>query len=264
MKRITWIVFFALSMAITSAAQEKPKPETTDKTEAPKADKAQAADMPTADDVIEKYIKALGGKEAIQKITSRSMKGSFNMEALGVNDAPMEMFEKAPNKSSMKIELNGLGEVHQVFDGSKAWSSDPMQGLRELSGAELAQTKREADFYKEINYKKNYTKLELKGKEKVGSSEAYVMEATPADGSPEKLYFDISTNLLVRRDTEAETAQGKFETETYLEDYKDVDGVKFPHTIRNVNPMNTMVIKITEIKDNLEIDDTKFNKPSGN
>jgi hypothetical protein len=124
--------------------------------------------------------------------------------------------------------------------------------------------KRGADFYQELNYKKNYAKMEVKGKEKVGSYETYVIEATPAEGSPEKLYFDVNTGLLVRHDAEAETPQGKQVMETYREDFKVVDGIQIPHTTKQVSPAVTFVIKITEVKNNVEIDSAKFNKPSGN
>jgi len=268
MKRIALILAFAVSAALTSAAQDKPKTDTTGKTEMPKAEapKADAKDaaLPTVDAVLDKHIKAVGGKEAIEKITSRSMKGSFDLEAFGVTGAPVEMFAKAPNKSSMKIDIPGFGVVNQVYDGATAWDSNPMTGLRELSGVELAQKKRGSDFYPELNFKKHYTKLEVKGKEKVGSYETYVIEASPAEGSPEKFYFDANTSLLVRHDAEVESPQGKLQMESYPENYKLVDGVQVAHTIKQVTPAMTIVIKFTEVKNNVEIEDAKFNKPSGN
>jgi zinc protease len=268
MKRISLILAFAMLAALTSAAQEKPKAEATGKTEmpkseAPKAD-AKAEPLPSVDAVLEKYVKAVGGKEALEKITSRSMKGSFDLEAFGVTGAPVEIFAKAPNKNSMKIDITGFGVVNSVFDGATGWDSNPMLGLRELSGLELAQLKRRSDFYQELNFKKYYTKMEVKGKEKVGSYETYVIEAAPAEGSPEKLYFDVNTGLLVRRDGEVESPQGKMAMEAYMEDYKAVDGVKIAHTLKQVTPAMTIVLKFTEVKNNVEIDDAKFNKPSGN
>jgi hypothetical protein len=263
MKRITLILAFAMIASITSAAQDKPKADTPEpaKTEKPAA-KAEA--LPTVDDILEKYVKATGGKEAIEKITSRTIKGSFSVEAFGVADAPMEMFAKAPNKSASKIDIPGFGVVNRVFDGATGWSSDPMSGLRELQGVELAQMKRGSDLHGELTLKKHYTKLEVKGKEKVGSYETYLIEATPEEGSPGKLYFDVNTGLLVRQDEETEGPQGKMLTEVYLDDYKVIDGVKVAHTMKQVNPAMTFVIKITEVKNNVEIEETKFAKPSGN
>jgi zinc protease len=261
MKRIAMILAFSALAALTSAAQEKPKPDAQGKPEAPKAD-AKAAALPTTDEILDKHAKAVGGKEAVEKIKSRSMKGTFDLEAFGVTGAPVEMLAKAPNKSAMKIDVPNFGAVKRVFDGASGWHSDPMSGLRELSGVELAQQKRDSDFYLDVNYKKYFTKMEVKGKEKVGSYETYVIEATPTEGSPEKLYFDINTGLLVRHDTEAESPEGKTPAESYMDDYKVVDGIKIPHTLRLVTPSISWVIKFTDIKNNVEIDDAKFNKPS--
>jgi len=261
MKRITMILAFAMLAAITSAAQDKPKAD------APKADApntaTKTAALPNADEILEKYVKALGGKEAFEKLSSRSAKGTFEIEAMNLT-GDMESYQKAPNKYANLFSIPGVGGGAQVYDGDKGWDSNPMTGLRELSGAELAEMKREADFYLQLNLKKHFPKLEVKGKETVGSSETYVVIATPDGGGPEKLYFDIATGLLVRQDAEHESAQGKMASETYFEEYKDVGGVKMPHSLKIVSPMFSMKIKFTDIKTNVEIEDAKFSKPAGN
>jgi outer membrane lipoprotein-sorting protein len=257
MKRIALMLAFALMATMSVAAQEK-------KTEAPKADAkpaAPAAGLPTVDEILDKYVKASGGKEAIQKQTSRTTKGTFEIESMGMT-GPIQMYAKAPNKSAMVIEIPNVGTFNEVFDGTKAWSANPMSGLREKSGAELAAQKRDSDFYQPINLKSQYSKMIVKGKEKVGASEAYVIEATPAEGGPEKLYFDAASGLLVRQDAERESEQGKIAVEIYYEDYKEVDGVKVAHTLKQVTPMFSMTLKLTEVKHNTPIDDAKFNKPS--
>jgi zinc protease len=261
MKRITLILAFAMFAAFTSAAQEKPK-TAAPKTDAPKTD-AKAAALPNADEILEKYVKALGGKEAIEKLITRSVKGTFEIEGAGLS-GDVETHHKSPNKYASLFNISGVGGGGQVFDGAKGWDSNPMTGLRELAGEELANLKREADFYQPLNLKKHFTKLEVKGKETVGSSETYVVIATPAEGGPEKLYFDVATGLLVRQDAERETAQGKVASEEYFADYKDVGGVKVPYSLKVVSPMFAITIKITDVKTNIEIDETKFNKPSGN
>ena len=261
MRRIALILAFATLAVFPSAAQEKPKAD------APKADAAKAdakpAALPAVDEILDKYIKAVGGREAIEKITSRTMKGSFEIEAMNMNGT-IEMFAKAPNKNSVKIDLPGLGIVNNVYDGSKGWDLNPMTGLRELAGEELATMKREADFYQPLNLKKHFPKLEVKGKDKVEEYETYVVVATPAGGGPEKLYFDIASGLLIRQDAERETGQGKIAVEEHFDDYKDVGGVMIPHSLRQITPMFAITMKFTEIKSNVEIDEGKFNKPSGN
>lgn len=267
MKSIAICLLLSLMLNAFIVAQEKPKndsPKEPTKEAAKKEDKPAAntpAKLPTTDEVFENYVKALGGKEACLKLNSRTVKGTFQIETMNMSGS-IESFAKAPNKNATTISIEGFGTINSVFDGSNGWSNDPFNGFRELSGTELAATKREADFYSMLNYKKNFSKIEMKGIEKVGSSEAYVIEVTPAEGAPEKFYFDVKSALLIRHDSERESPQGKLASERYFEEYKPIDGVNFPHTLKQVTPMFSLTIKFTEVKNNGEIDETKFNKPS--
>jgi hypothetical protein len=128
----------------------------------------------------------------------------------------------------------------------------------------LAQLRREAEFYRETRLKDSYSKLSVLGRATVGEREAYVVEAAPADGgAPEKLYFDAQTGLLVRKYSEAKTVLGPFPTQTDYEDYRDVEGIKLPFAIRWSIPGRTWGRKITEVRQNVPLDDVQFNPPAG-
>ena len=258
------LVLSLTMVGVLVVAQEKPKEGATqDGAKAPAAGAAAspAAASPTVDEILEKYVKALGGKESLEKLSTRYIKGSFDIEAANMSGS-FESFAKAPNKSSTRITIQGFGDINNVYDGTKGWAVDPFTGFRELSGVELAATKREADFHSALNFRKNFTKLEVKGKEKVESSEAYVVEATPLDGTPEKFYFDVNSGLVVRHDSERESPQGKLSAEIYLNDYKEIDGVKIPYTTKFITSAFAFTIKIAEVRHNAEIDEAKFNKPA--
>jgi hypothetical protein len=258
------LTLLTLMTTLAVAAQEKktdpskpdPKPVATTPAK-------PAVATPTVDEILDKYVKAIGGKEAIEKVTSRVEKGTFELPTFGASGT-LETFAKAPNKTAMTIEIGGFGKVESVFDGTKGWSADPQSGLRELSGAELAMTKRDADLYRSLKLKSLYTKLEVTGKEKVGDSDAYVIVGTPAEGKPEKMYFDVNNGLLTRMDIEVESPQGAMAFQVYLQDYKPVDGVKVPHTMRRESEAISFIIKLTEVKQNVPVEDAKFNTPSGN
>ena len=220
----------------------------------------QGAALPTADQILEKYVQTLGGKAALEKITSTASKGTFEIPAFGATGSA-EMWEKAPNKTALKLDIPGFGLVLEGFNGTVAWSQDPQSGLREKTGAELAATKLDADFYKPLRLKQLYPKIAVKGKEKVGDKDMYVLTATPAEGSPETWYFDVATGLLARMDLERESPQGKMAVQVFQEDYKEVDGIKIPHTVRQVTSAFTIIIKLEEVKHNVAVDETKFNKP---
>jgi len=254
MKRIAALLFVMLApLALGLAQEEEKKPEAA----------AQAAkesvSLPTLDQILDKFVESTGGKAALEKVTSRYVKGTFDIPSMGASGT-LEIYAKAPNKSYTVIDVPGFGTIQQGYDGTVAWEDNPMSGPRDLSGAELAARKRDVDFYRELHLKQLFSQMAVKGKEKVGEREAYVVEATPAEGKPEKMFFDVENGLLVRADAERESPQGTALVETYLEDYRDVDGIKTPFTMRQVNPMFSMTIKFNEVKNNVDIDDTRFSK----
>lgn len=253
MKRTLTIFFLTLlvsAVAYAQGGQQKPAPEAK-----------PAAKLPTVDQVLDKYLQAIGGKAAVEKQTTRTAKGSFELPAFGASGTA-EIYAKAPNKSASVITIAGFGVVQEGFDGKTAWSSDPQNGMREKAGAELAATKLDSEFYKPTKLKQLYPKIVVKGTDKVGDKEVYVVEATPAESSMETWYFDTQSGLILREDTEREGPQGKQAIQVFYEDYKDVDGVKMAFSIRQITPAFTLMIKIEDIKHNVPVDDAKFAKPA--
>src|SRR5262245_53834794 len=145
---------------------------------------APKSDLPTADQIIDKYIQAIGGKAVIEKQTSRVSKGTIEIPAFGLTGT-IEVYEKAPNKSIQIANITGYGIVNNCFDGTAGWAQDPQTGMRDKSGTELAAAKLDAAFYKPLRLKELYTTVVVKGKEKVGDKDVYVIEATPKELSPE-------------------------------------------------------------------------------
>ena len=257
MKRIMTVILLSLAVAGTAFAQ-KAKPKAGVK---PRAGAKSARKMPTANQLINKYVKALGGRVAIGKINSRVTKGSLEIPAVGASGT-VETYEKSPNKAITIATIAGVGVMQEAFDGSVAWSNNPMTGLRDKAGVELANAKLEAELYKPLKLKQLYPTIKVIGKEKVGEKDAYVVEATPKEGSAEKWYFDVQTGLLIRTDTTQESPEGKLPTEVYIDEYKVVDGVKVPVTFRISTPMYVINMKTAEVKHNVPIEDAKFTKPA--
>ena len=253
MKRTLTIFFLSLLVAVTANAQGGQQK--------PAADAKPAAKLPTVDQVLDKYVQAIGGKAAVEKQTTRVAKGSFEIAAFGASGTA-ETYAKAPNKSATVIDIAGFGVVQQIFDGKTGWSQDPQSGLREKAGAELASAKLDSEFYKPVRLKQLYPKIVVKGTDKVGDKEVYVLEATPVESSVETWYFDTQSGLILREDTERESPEGKQAIQIFYEDYKEVDGVKMAFSIRQITPAFTLNIKMVEIKHNVPVDDAKFNKPA--
>jgi len=254
MGRVGQVFFLVLVLSVAAVAQSGQKD-----TKAPDAKPAGA--LPSVDQILDKYLQAIGGKAAVQRVTSMVMKGTFEVPAFGANGT-IERYAKAPNKFVIVVEIGGFGTVQQGFNGTVGWAQDPQNGMRDLSGKELAQTRREADLYRDIRFKEIFPKMTVIGKDKVADRDVYGVEATPADGAPEKMYFDAQSALLVRTDQTAYNAGEEVPTQVFLEDYKEVDGLKVPTTIRQTNPNITFTIKFSELKSNVPVEDAKFNKPA--
>jgi hypothetical protein len=221
----------------------------------------QSTNAPSVDQILDHYVQAVGGKDAIQKITSRDMTGTLENSDDGTT-SPAEIFAKAPNKYLAVVKLGDAGEMLEGWNGEKGWGKDPDSGLHDTEKAEQIAAKRDYDFYREIRLKELFPKMALSGKMKVDDRDAYIVEATSSDGATEKLYFDAETGLLVRRDFERVTIDdGIVLYEVDYDDYKDVDGLKLPSTVRRKTPDYTLTYRFTEIKQNVPVEDTKFNKP---
>ncbi len=258
--RTLWMLALSLCLAGgIAAAQEEPK-QPAPNPPAPQEAK-QDEPLPALDQIIDKYVESVGGKAALEKLTSRVTKGTFEIPAFGAAGT-LEGYAKAPNKSFMLIDIPGFGSIQQACDGAIAWEDNPMSGFRELSGSELAARKRDADFHQVLHLREHYPQMAVKSREKVGERMTYLVEATPAEGKPEKLYFDAETGLIVRSDAERENPQGTALVTSYLEDYREVDGIKVPFSIRQVMPQFEILVKFNEVKHNVEIDDARFARPA--
>lgn len=225
------------------------------------ASSPNAAKLPTAQEILAKYVQALGGKAANEKIKSRYAKGTVELAPLGVKGT-FETYTAAPSKSLSRTTLEGLGEIVEGFNGTTAWSINPLQGNRDKAGDELAQAKLIYDFDRETKLEKLYPKMEVKGIEKVGASDAYVVLATPAGNlPPETFYFDTKSGLLVRQDATLVAPEGNQAVKVFFEDYRDVDGVKVFFKSRTILPQFEILTVNTEVKNNVTVEDAKFVKP---
>jgi zinc protease len=245
------VIGFSVQGQVTPTSTAKPA-----STSAP-----AAGPTPTADQVLAHYVDAIGGRAAWMKLHSRVSKGTIEIPAMNNLSGTVEIHEKAPALLLAVIILGGA-TFEQGFDGATAWSQDPQNGLRVLTGAELDDAKREADFYHPLDLKKLYTKMTVTGTEKVGDRDAYVVEATPAQGDPDKMYFDTQNWLLVRSVNSRHTPDGVAVFQAEVGDYQDVDGVKLPFTVHQTSAESSFTITFTEIHHNVELADSQFAKPA--
>lgn len=249
-------LFWALSGAAAQQQGQQPaKP-------GPKsAATAKPAEL-TAGQIIEKSIAAAGGRAAMEKLTSTAAKGMLELPGTETLSA-IEFYAKAPNKRLIVTTIENYGQVKQGCDGQTAWIQDPQRGLIELSGAELETMRREAVFNGPLKWRDLYPKVELKGMEKIGARDAYVVELTPADGKPIRQYFDAQSFLLVRQVVSLPSPQGAMDVTVDFSDYRDIGGgIKAPFRVKQRMPTGNLIITLTEMENNVKLDDAMFAKPA--
>jgi len=224
----------------------------------------------TADEVIEKHLAALGGREALAKITSRTMAGTIALTTPGGEvTGTIQVFGKVPNKSRtlIKVDLSqfGIGElvVDQRFDGTVGYVLDTMNGNRDITGNQLDNMRNSGFPTPFLTYKERGNKAELLGKEKLGDRDVFVVQLTPQTGSASKQYFDAETYMVIKTVTTVNVPQlGRdVEQTSELADYRAVDGVKVPYKVTSTNPVQSFTITVSSVEHNKELDDASFAKP---
>jgi hypothetical protein len=153
-----------------------------------------AETLPDAREIVNKHIKALGGREAILSHKSMRALGTLSVPQSGIS-GPIEMVQAAePNRMLLKTSVPGIGDILEGFDGSHAWSVSPMTGPMLKVGKELTQTKFDADFYKELYDPKNYT-LKTVEKTVFEGRPCYKIAVSRIDGVEDTDFYDVETGL---------------------------------------------------------------------
>jgi len=214
---------------------------------------------PDADQILSRYIGALGGADALNKISSRVEKG--RVTAFGGRQFAIEVFAKAPGKRLTVMHLPS-GDSVDVFDGQQGWVGALNTELRQMSGSDLDAARFDTDFYLPLRVRQHFSELQQRPRERVGDREAYVLLGIGPEQPGTKLYFDSASGLLVRVLHFAETPLGRNPTQIDYGDYRETGGVMIPYRWTVARPAGRFTVQIERVEQNVPIDDSKFAKPS--
>lgn len=211
----------------------------------------------TADQVLDKYVQAAGGAAAIDKITTRVMKGTIDF---GGKSFPIDIYCKAPDQ---RISFTHMSEGESVtaFNGHEGWLAMTGRPPRDMHGSELEAAAIDADLHLATHLKQMFSRAEVRGTEKIDDQTTHVV-AGQREGKPEMLlYFDVQSGLLVRMVRFADSALGLVPTQIDYADYKESDGVNLPLRWTLARPGGRFTIQINKIQQNVPVDESKFVKP---
>lgn len=211
--------------------------------------RAQA--LPPAAELVAKHVAAIGGKDALAKVTSMEQKGTMEIPTMGLN-ATVEGVMAAPHKMVSKQTIPGIGEIAGGYDGTTGWSMNPMQGPRVLSGAELEQAKEQADFVGNMTYAMDrYSSAETMGLVDYANEKAYKVKFVRKGSGRETItYFSQASGLAIGGEMTQDSEMGKMQLTSVSSEYKDFGGIKMA-TRTEVTMGPTKIITV--------IQDVKFN-----
>lgn len=227
---------------------------------------AAAQGVPSVDDLISRNLKARGGEEKLRSLNSMRITGKVSVQGM---ELPMIVTAKRPNLMRQEMQIQDK-KVVTAFDGEKAWMINPMMGAdapQEVPGPQGEIARDQADFDGPfIDYKTKGNAIELvKGEAADGSdkladgTKVYKLKVTRKSGRSQTYYLDADSGIELRTTSQIDQGGQTFTIDTELADYRSVDGVMVPHSVRNLmngQPMMTMTVEKAEF--NVPVEDSLF------
>jgi len=215
---------------------------------------------PTVDQILAKYVTATGGEQNWRKFRTRISKGRAEISGQAIFGTA-DFYFKAPNKYLYAVSLAEMGEIRRGFNGTAGWEKLSDSAPTDVIGQELATLQRSADFYAALDIRKLYENLSLAPDGKVEGIPVYVVEGKPGDGTVRRMFFDKDSGLMFKNEEDF-TAEGQHvHIETEYQDFRDVDGIKYPFLLIQTNAASTVLIRVQSIQHDQTIDDAVFEKP---
>ena len=216
------------------------------------------ASLPTADQILGRYLQAVGTADAVARISDRIQKGTLTV---GSEHFPVEVLAKAPAKRVTTVSFPGGDSVTGV-NGERGWLGTPGRAVQDMSPSEMDAATVEAEVFFPGSLKQMFKEFRVQPTELVSGRETYVLLGLRDNIPPVRLYFDAQSALLVRLLRYAETPVGRDPTQTDFADYREEDGVKTPFRWTVARPNGRFTIQIEQMHQNVPIEDERFTKPA--
>jgi hypothetical protein len=218
----------------------------------------------TADDIIARYLKTVGGLDKIQTVKSLRRTGTF-LTPSGTEFQLMETY-KRPNMARQEYTLSGMTGVY-AYDGRSGWKIEPWNGKKDpepMGEEELKSIIEDSDFDGPlVNYRQKGNKVELAGMDSVEGTDTYKLKVTSPNGDVRFYYMDTDYYVPIQIETKRVVRGSEREYETILGDYKEVNGWYLPFSVETKSKGSTTPQKITwmNMSANLPLDDSLFRPP---
>ncbi|MGK7391804.1 MAG: insulinase family protein [Candidatus Cyclobacteriaceae bacterium M2_1C_046] len=212
-----------------------------------KASTVDISDLPDAQQVLKNYVEAIGGKERLQEVNNIIINSTANMQGMTLN---IKNVSKVPGRAVNSVMMNGMAIQEVIYNQGKAKMT--MQG-REMPVNEtmLEEMKYNTSIFPELEYENLNIETEVKGVKQVNGEDAYVVQIKYPTGTTKTEYFSVESGLKLK-------TEGLPTGSITYNDYKEVEGIKFPHTMNLSTPQGPLKTEVAEIKINTDISEEMF------
>jgi len=222
------------------------------------------ANKPTADELVKKNIEARGGLEKLQGVKSLRMTGTMSLGAQG--SAPTILEFKRPSRVRWEFTVDGQTAM-QAFDGTKGWVVLPFGGdtaPHAMSAEDQKGIARQADIDGPlVDAESKGNRIEVVGRARPDERDAWKLKITSKDGDVLYVFLDAKTYLQFLTETERTVDGQTMQVVNRIGDYRNVDGVKFPHSFEATSQgVPSQILHFDTIEVNVPIDDARFAMPS--
>lgn len=208
---------------------------------------AAAQELPAAKDLVARYVTAIGGRDAIMKYTSIRSAGFFEMPAAGLR-GDLRIVQAKDGRTSMRISVPGMGELAGGYDGTTAWSMNPMQGPRLLEGKELAQMQEDAGFLTILRESPAIDSMVTVQQDTIGGEACYKVKVSYKSGRTSFDCYSAATGLLAGTVAIQESNMGTIEVTTAMTEWKEFGGIRFATRLRQQAMGQEQVLGIDSIE----------------
>ena len=187
----------------------------------------KAPALPSARELVDRFVKATGGTAAFKSISSMRARGTFTVTGQQ-HSGEVEMMAARPNKLLTRITITGLGKIEEGFDGKVGWSLDPFRGPALVTGRGLEERADEAWFDAPLHGTEHVKEMTVVGREEMAGRPVYRLKVVTRRGSDQFEFFDADTGLQIGMEATRDTPFGSVPTTTIYRDYQRFGLLTFP------------------------------------
>lgn len=227
--------------------KQAPAPAPTSPAPSAKEKPTTQSNLPSARSIVDRHVKAIGGREAVLGHSSSHATGSMTVTGSGITGV-LDIYGAKPDKSLIKINLGGIGDVLEGFDGVNGWSLSPMTGPMVTQGKELEEKKFDADFYSDLHEEGRYASMKTVEKTTFDGRPCYKVSLIKKDGGEDFDFYDVETGLKAGAMGTRESQMGPMPVTQIHGDYKKFGNLLVATTLKQTAMGVEQVLKLNTIE----------------